>query len=194
MRWTISARGWRRWSRPSWRTRRTWPSSRSAWQTTSGARCTSCPLQYTRYRVTHQVGQNLLWTSKQKFRFGLSRPGLARPKRNFCFEVNIMFWPTWCVTLYVCTGVVKNASSRLRDIVSWLRGQVDATKDLHKFWPSLYQAGLLLGGEVLLTIFWEFQSFTEMRFNLCRTCSAGPRQRQSEQLRKSRKKFHQTKD
>ena len=30
-------------------------------------------------------------TSNQKFRFGLAWPGLARPKRNFCFEVNGRF-------------------------------------------------------------------------------------------------------
>ena len=40
------------------------------------------------YRVTHHVGSNLLLTSKQKFRFGLACPDLARPKRNFCFGVN----------------------------------------------------------------------------------------------------------
>ena len=28
-------------------------------------------------------------------------PGLARPKRNFCFEVNERFWTTWWVTLYM---------------------------------------------------------------------------------------------
>ena len=31
------------------------------------------------YRVTHQVVTNLPLTSKQKFRFGLAWPGLARP-------------------------------------------------------------------------------------------------------------------
>ena len=30
------------------------------------------------YRVTHHVGQNLPLTSKQKFRFGLARPGKAK--------------------------------------------------------------------------------------------------------------------
>ena len=38
-----------------------------------------------KYRVTIQLVQNLLLTSKPKFRFGLVCPGLARPKRNFCF-------------------------------------------------------------------------------------------------------------
>ena len=33
---------------------------------------------------------------------------------------------------------------------------------------------------------------TEMRFILCKSCLAGPRQSQAEQLSKSRKKFHQT--
>ena len=33
---------------------------------------------------------------------------------------------------------------------------------------------------------------TEMRFILCRSCKAGPRQGQAEQLSKSKKKFHQT--
>ena len=35
------------------------------------------------YRVTHHVDSNLPLTSKQKFRFGLARSGLARPIRNF---------------------------------------------------------------------------------------------------------------
>ena len=35
------------------------------------------------YRVTHQVDSNLPLTSNQKFRFGLSKPGQTRPKRNF---------------------------------------------------------------------------------------------------------------
>ena len=43
------------------------------------------------YRVTHHVVQNLPLTSKHKFRFGLARPGQARQKRNFCFEVNGRF-------------------------------------------------------------------------------------------------------
>ena len=43
------------------------------------------------YRVTHQVVTSLPLTSKQKFRFGLARPDLSRPKRNFCIEVNGRF-------------------------------------------------------------------------------------------------------
>ena len=43
------------------------------------------------HRVTHQVVVNLPFTSKQKFGFGLARPGQARPQRNFCFEVNGRF-------------------------------------------------------------------------------------------------------
>ena len=31
---------------------------------------------------------------QKKFRIGLVRPGQARLKRNFCFEVNRRFWPT----------------------------------------------------------------------------------------------------
>ena len=46
------------------------------------------------YRVTHQVGSNLPLTSKQKFRFGLACPDLARPKRNISFDVNGRFEPT----------------------------------------------------------------------------------------------------
>ena len=53
------------------------------------------------YKVTHQVVTNLPLTSKQKFRFGLARPGQARPKQNFCFEVNRRFVTAWCVTLFV---------------------------------------------------------------------------------------------
>ena len=46
------------------------------------------------YRVTIQVGPNLPLTTRQKFRFGLTRPGWARLKRNFCLEVNGRFGPT----------------------------------------------------------------------------------------------------
>ena len=45
----------------------------------------------TKYRVTIPLVQNLPLTSKQTFRFGLGRIGQARPKRNFCFEVNGKF-------------------------------------------------------------------------------------------------------
>ena len=41
------------------------------------------------YRVTITLVQNLLLTSKQKFRFGLARAGQV--KRNFCSEVNRRF-------------------------------------------------------------------------------------------------------
>ena len=53
------------------------------------------------YRVTHLVDSNLPLTSKQKFRFGLACPDLARPKQNFCFDVNGRFESTRCVTLYM---------------------------------------------------------------------------------------------
>ena len=43
------------------------------------------------YRVTIQLVANLPLTSKQKFHFGLARPGQSRPKRNFSFEVNRRF-------------------------------------------------------------------------------------------------------
>ena len=43
------------------------------------------------YRVTHHIGSNLPLTSRQKFRIGLSCPDPARPKQNFCFEVNGRF-------------------------------------------------------------------------------------------------------
>ena len=46
------------------------------------------------YRVTHDVDSNLLLTSKQKFRFGLVCPDLARPKQNFCLDVNGRFEST----------------------------------------------------------------------------------------------------
>ena len=58
----------------------------------------------TLYRVTNQVVQNLQLTSKQKFRFGLTWPGLDRPKRNFCFEVNGRFCTTRFVSLYMLGG------------------------------------------------------------------------------------------
>ena len=44
---------------------------------------------------------NLLLTSKQMFRIGLACPDLARPKWNYCFDVNRKFVSTGCVTLYV---------------------------------------------------------------------------------------------
>ena len=44
-----------------------------------------------KYRVTIQLVANLPLTLKLKFRFGLACPGLARPKWNFCFEVNGRF-------------------------------------------------------------------------------------------------------
>ena len=43
------------------------------------------------YKVTIQLVANLPLTSKLKFRFGLACPCLARPKRNFGFEVNGRF-------------------------------------------------------------------------------------------------------
>ena len=56
------------------------------------AKCfTSKVLILIEYRVTEQLVQNLPLNSNQKFRFGLARPGQARPKRNFCFEVNGRF-------------------------------------------------------------------------------------------------------
>ena len=51
------------------------------------------------YRVTIQLVQNLPLTSKQKFLFCLDWPGLARPKRNFCFKVNGRFCTSRMVTL-----------------------------------------------------------------------------------------------
>ena len=43
------------------------------------------------YRVTIQLVANLPLTSEQRSRFGLARPGQARPKRNFCYEDNGRF-------------------------------------------------------------------------------------------------------
>ena len=45
----------------------------------------------TEYRVTIPLVQNLRLTSRQKFRFGLARPGQTRPKRNFSLEGNRRF-------------------------------------------------------------------------------------------------------
>ena len=45
-------------------------------------------------RVTHQVVANLPLTAKQKFHFGLARPGQAGPNRNFCVEVHGRFATT----------------------------------------------------------------------------------------------------
>ena len=55
-------------------------------------------------RVTIPLVQNLQLTSRQKFRFGLACPGLARPKRNFCLEVNWRFGTSGMVTLYLKLG------------------------------------------------------------------------------------------
>ena len=44
-----------------------------------------CSSERVLYRVTHHVVQNLPLTSKPKFLFGL-----ARPKQNFCFDVNVV--------------------------------------------------------------------------------------------------------
>ena len=44
-----------------------------------------------KYRVIILHVQNLQLTSKPQFRFGLGRPGQARPKWNFGFEVNRRF-------------------------------------------------------------------------------------------------------
>ena len=46
--------------------------------------CASCGVRV--YRVTIPLVQNLPLTSKQK-----ARPGQARPKQSFCFEVNGRF-------------------------------------------------------------------------------------------------------
>ena len=53
-------------------------------------------------RATQHVGSNLPLTSNQKFRCGLACSYLARPKWNFCSDVNRRFEPTCCVTLYIC--------------------------------------------------------------------------------------------
>ena len=55
--------------------------------------------------MTKQLVQNLPLTSKQKFHFGLARPGQVRPKRNFCFEANRRFCTSYSVTLYCCSTV-----------------------------------------------------------------------------------------
>ena len=59
------------------------------------------------YRVTIPLVQNLQLTSRRKFHFGLARPGQARPKQNFCLEVNWRFCTSGMVTLYAlpkCCG------------------------------------------------------------------------------------------
>ena len=54
------------------------------------------------YKVNFQLVQNVLLTSKQKFRFGL-----ARSKRNLCFEVNGRLCTSWMVTLYFDFGPIR---------------------------------------------------------------------------------------
>ena len=53
--------------------------------------------------MTHLVDSNLPLESKQKFHFGLTRSGQARPVRNFCFDVSRRFESTRCVTLALVT-------------------------------------------------------------------------------------------
>ena len=60
-----------------------------------------CMRQMGKYRVTEQLVQNFPLTSGQKFRFGLACPVLARPKWNFCFELNGKFCTSCSVTLYM---------------------------------------------------------------------------------------------
>ena len=67
------------------------------------------------YRVTRLLVQNLPLTSKVKFRFGLARPGQARPKRNFTFEVNGRFCTRRWVTLYV--QLISNPRKRFNNII-----------------------------------------------------------------------------
>ena len=48
-------------------------------------------------------------------------PGLDRPKRNFCCEVNWMFWTSVIVTLYACTHFRRQLPwhARIRSKGSW---------------------------------------------------------------------------
>ena len=61
---------------------------KTIYETIYGVEChtrydTKCRVKYeTDYRVTITHVQNLRLTSEQKFRFGLTCPALARPKRN----------------------------------------------------------------------------------------------------------------
>ena len=69
------------------------------------------------YRVTEQLVQNLLLTSKQKFRFGLAWPGDWRGQsRTFPPEVNRRFCTSYSVTLYFKPAVKLFATvlSRLK--------------------------------------------------------------------------------
>ena len=53
--------------------------------------------------MTHLLDLNLPLILKQKFRIGLACPDLARPIRNFSFDVNRRFESTRRVALYSIT-------------------------------------------------------------------------------------------
>ena len=84
-----------------------WPRFPPTTCTTATPERWACTVQL--YRVTISLVQNLLLTSEQKFRFGLTCPALARPKQNFCFEVNRRFWTSVIVTLYVLLECVHGS-------------------------------------------------------------------------------------
>ena len=86
------------------------------------------------YRVTHLLDSNLPLTSKQKFCFGLTRSGQARPIRNFCFDVNGRFESTRYATLYDCRMNANECREVL--LLRRARARVDLSPDLPSFLPS----------------------------------------------------------
>ena len=71
-----------------------------------------------KYRVTHHVVSNLPLTSKQKFRFCLARPGQARPKQNFTFEINGRFCTRRWVSLYLMKNQMLFFKNFMQNFIS----------------------------------------------------------------------------
>ena len=102
--------------------------------------------------MTITLVQNLLLTSKHKFRFGLTCPALARPKRNFWTEVN-RFWTSVIVTLWTWVRFVKVWWALARAFFwrtgllmiywcFWNHWQALPKKVLHCVWTCIYYFNL----------------------------------------------------
>ena len=112
--------------------------------------------------------------------------GVLIPPRSFSpiLSVCLTVCPSVCKTLRQCLCVLSPPSTALRGDPR--RGRSGCTSSGHSL-PDLpchamcYPLGV--ASHLLCT---------EMIFDICRSCLAGPRQGQAEQLSKSRKKFHQT--
>ena len=87
------------------------------------------PLILCLYRVTHQVVTNLPLTSKHKFRFGLACPGLARPKRNCCFDVKMSTGGSSQPDVSPCKAAANSLTLRtVERALSFFRGRKPSDK------------------------------------------------------------------